>query len=404
MRNQYFRTKITELFKIKHPILCGGLMWLGNAEYAAAAVNAGGMGFLTAKTFPDPIEFKDELLKAWDLTAGQPFGVNLYQSMRPEENKVLNGHLKIALDTGIRHFETAGLPPTDFLPHLKEADAIVLHKVSTVRHAISAARKLDIDAVTIVGAECGGHPGLELVSSLVQAVVGPEQIEIPVVIGDRTVQVSEFISTPKSCSGDCKSDWSAVDANGNDVAWISHKKIENSKKGKEGHSHGADFHGWGGMSDGVMKDVYNDIPEIKQEILDFAKDVLKAYPTDGEKSKLPKGVWLFRKIKTGILRGISVYGPAFRGKDSARGLQNVDLILQGTPSFNGNTLVADIHHSNGDRAEDGYEPYLTARYNPSRNSDIQGISFKGMRFSIYAKAGIVQRKGYSDEIQTVKKI
>jgi len=91
-------------------------MWLGNAEYAAAAVNAGGMGFLTAKTFPDPIEFKDELLKAWNLTSGQPFGVNLYQSMRPEENEVLNGHLKIALDAGIRHFETAGLPPTDFLP------------------------------------------------------------------------------------------------------------------------------------------------------------------------------------------------------------------------------------------------------------------------------------------------
>ena len=183
MRKQCFRTKITELFNIKHPILCGGLMWLGNAEYAAAAVNAGGMGFITAKTFPDPAEFKDELSKAWDLTSGQPFGVNLYQSMRPEENEVLNGHLKIALDSGVRHFETAGLPPTDFLPQLKEANSIVLHKVSTVRHAISAARKLDIDAVTIVGAECGGHPGLELVSSLVQAVVGPDQIEIPVVIG-----------------------------------------------------------------------------------------------------------------------------------------------------------------------------------------------------------------------------
>ena len=183
MRKQYFRTKITELFNIKHPILCGGLMWLGNAEYAAAAVNSGGMGFITAKTFPDPAEFKDELSKAWDLTSGQPFGVNLYQSMRPEENEVLNGHLKIALDSGVRHFETAGLPPTDFLPQLKEANSIVLHKVSTVRHAVSAARKLDIDAITIVGAECGGHPGLELVSSLVQAVVGPDQIEIPVVIG-----------------------------------------------------------------------------------------------------------------------------------------------------------------------------------------------------------------------------
>ena len=183
MRKQYFRTKITELFNIKHPILCGGLMWLGNAEYAAAAVNAGGMGFITAKTFPDPAAFKDELSKAWDLTSGQPFGVNLYQSMRPEENEVLNGHLKIALDSGVRHFETAGLPPTDFLPKLKEANSIVLHKVSTVRHAVSAARKLDIDAITIVGAECGGHPGLELVSSLVQAVVGPDRIDIPVVIG-----------------------------------------------------------------------------------------------------------------------------------------------------------------------------------------------------------------------------
>ena len=183
MRKQYFRTKITELFNIKHPILCGGLMWLGNAEYAAAAVNAGGMGFITAKTFPDPAEFKDELSKAWDLTSGQPFGVNLYQSMRPEENEVLNGHLKLALDSGVRHFETAGLPPTDFLPQLKEANSIVLHKVSTVRHAVSAARKLDIDAITIVGAECGGHPGLEFVSSLVQAVVGPDRIDIPVVIG-----------------------------------------------------------------------------------------------------------------------------------------------------------------------------------------------------------------------------
>lgn len=158
-------------------------MWLANAEYAAAAVNAGGFGFITAKTFPDSREFKDEIAKALAMTEGKPVGVNLYQSMRPEENEILEGHLKVSLEAGIRHFETAGMPPTDFLPQLKEANAIVLHKVSTVRHALSASRKLDIDAVTIVGAECGGHPGLELVSSLIQGVVGPEQIEIPVIIG-----------------------------------------------------------------------------------------------------------------------------------------------------------------------------------------------------------------------------
>ncbi len=158
-------------------------MWLADAVYVAAVVNAGGMGFMTAKTFPDPEEFRDEIGKAFDLTSGRPIGVNLYQSMRPEENEILGGHLKIALEAGVRHFETAGMPPSDFLPELKEAGSIVIHKVSTVRHAISAARKLDIDAVIIVGAECGGHPGLELVSSLIQGVIGPQQINIPVVIG-----------------------------------------------------------------------------------------------------------------------------------------------------------------------------------------------------------------------------
>ena len=70
-------------------------MWLADANYTAAAVNAGGMGFLTAKTFPDPTQFKDELEKALSLTSGKPIGVNLYQSMRAEENEVLEGHLKI---------------------------------------------------------------------------------------------------------------------------------------------------------------------------------------------------------------------------------------------------------------------------------------------------------------------
>ena len=183
MREPLFSTRITELFNIKHPILCGGLMWLADADYTAAAVNAGGMGFLTAKTFPDPGHFRNELEKALSLTSGKPIGVNLYQSMRPEENEVLEGHLKIALDAGIRFFETAGLPPTSLLPELKEAGSKVLHKVSTVRHALSAATKLDIDAITIVGAECGGHPGLELVSSLIHSVLGPQQIDIPVVVG-----------------------------------------------------------------------------------------------------------------------------------------------------------------------------------------------------------------------------
>ena len=134
MREPLFSTRITKLFNIEHPILCGGLMWLADANYTAAAVNAGGMGFLTAKTFPDPTQFKDELEKALSLTSGKPIGVNLYQSMRAEENEVLEGHLKIALDKGVRFFETAGLPPTTLLPKLKEAGSIVLHKVLSLIH------------------------------------------------------------------------------------------------------------------------------------------------------------------------------------------------------------------------------------------------------------------------------
>ena len=77
MREPLFSTRITKLFNIEHPILCGGLMWLADANYTAAAVNAGGMGFLTAKTFPDPTQFKDELEKALSVTSGKPIGVNL---------------------------------------------------------------------------------------------------------------------------------------------------------------------------------------------------------------------------------------------------------------------------------------------------------------------------------------
>jgi NADH:quinone reductase (non-electrogenic) len=162
-----FTTRITQLFGIEHPILCGGLMWLSDARYVAASVNAGGMGFITARTFPDPGRFREELQTCRELTKGRPFGVNLYLTPRPEENAFLKGHLDILLKEGVRALETSGLPPKEFLPALKEAGAKVMHKTSTVRHAISAA-KLGVDAVAVVGAECGGHPGLALVGTMVR--------------------------------------------------------------------------------------------------------------------------------------------------------------------------------------------------------------------------------------------
>ena len=86
-----FKTRITELFGIDHPILCGGLMWLSDATYVAAGVNAGGMGFVTARTFPDPGAFRAELQKCRSLTGGKAFGVNLYLTPREAENTFLAG-------------------------------------------------------------------------------------------------------------------------------------------------------------------------------------------------------------------------------------------------------------------------------------------------------------------------
>jgi len=236
--------------------------------------------------------------------------------------------------------------------------------------------------------------------------------EIPVIIGDQKVNVAKFISTPKQCGGDCKADWTVVDANNQEVAWISHKKYKESNIGKKvggkDYSHAGDFFGYGGMSDSLMKNVYDENKEIKDEINDFATSVKNKFPVEDGEIQLPlisygnkgkTGLWIYRKITNGLIRAMSVYGVGF-GKGNPRGLQNVDLILQGVPSFNNETpprLVANGgYHSNGekpDRLEGGYEPVLVAKYNPSRNQDIQGMKFMGVRFSIFPLAAVKQRKG-----------
>ena len=177
-----YKTRLTELLGIRHPILCGGLMYLADANYVAAVVNAGAMGFITAKTFPDPDAFRAELRRCGELTGGKPFGVNLYFSQQPGANEVLRGHTEILIEEGVRVVETSGLPPKPALPALKEAGCTVIHKVSAVRHALSA-QKLGVDALTVVGAECGGHPGIYLVGTMVQGLVAAQKLHLPLAIG-----------------------------------------------------------------------------------------------------------------------------------------------------------------------------------------------------------------------------
>ncbi len=181
MTPQVFSTPITELFGIRHPLICGGMMWLANADYVGAVVNAGAMGFITPRSFPTPEDFRAELRRCWRITDGKPFGVNLYVSARPEANDGLATFLDIAIEEKVRFVETAGYSPREFLPRIKDAGIEVIHKCTTLRHALSAERA-GVDAVTILGAEAGGHPGAQLVGTMVQGAQVPDELTIPVVL------------------------------------------------------------------------------------------------------------------------------------------------------------------------------------------------------------------------------
>lgn len=177
-----FRTPITELFGIEHPILCGGLMWLADAQYVAAVVNAGAMGFITPRSFPTLEDFRAQLKLARQLTEGKPFGVNLYISGQQDQNSLLQQWVELALEEGVRHFETAGYSPSAWLPQLKAAGAVVVHKCTTIRHALRA-EKDGVDAIALIGAECGGHPGSAITSAFSLGALASEQLSVPYVIG-----------------------------------------------------------------------------------------------------------------------------------------------------------------------------------------------------------------------------
>lgn len=183
MRPQTFRTRITDLLGIRHPILCGGLgPKVSDARYVAAVVNAGGMGFIVGAGFPDPDEFREQLRLCRQLTRGQNFGVNLYISRQAGGIDRVRQQIDILIEEKVSCVETAGASPEPVVPLLKEAGIKVLHKMPAVRYAHTAVR-MGVDAVIIIGNECGGHPGIYQIGSIVQAAQAPREIALPVVIG-----------------------------------------------------------------------------------------------------------------------------------------------------------------------------------------------------------------------------
>lgn len=175
-----FETRITKLFNIKYPIICGGMYWLGRAELAAAVANAGGLCFITAATFPELKDLRAEIRKARDLT-DKPIGlnINLFPGARPQP---VEEWVQVAVEEKIPVVETSGRSPEPILGALHEGGVKILHKVAGVRYARTAER-IGCDAVCVVGFECGGHPGLDTVTTLVMVPLAADAVSIPLVAG-----------------------------------------------------------------------------------------------------------------------------------------------------------------------------------------------------------------------------
>ncbi|WP_316149661.1 nitronate monooxygenase [Cupriavidus sp. BIC8F] len=177
-----FQTRLAALLNIRYPILLGGMHLLGTSDVVAAVVNAGAMGFITARSFPTLDAFRADLRRCRTLTRGRPFGVNVTLSAREDRNRLAAAWVDMALEEGVRVFESAGMSPEQLVAPIHAGGGLLIHKCPSVRHALTAQR-LGVDAVALVGLEEGGHPGANQLSAFVNGAFALERVEIPLVIG-----------------------------------------------------------------------------------------------------------------------------------------------------------------------------------------------------------------------------
>jgi NAD(P)H-dependent flavin oxidoreductase YrpB (nitropropane dioxygenase family) len=170
------RTRITDLLGIEHPVVQGGMMWVGRAELAAAVSNAGGLGILTALTQPTPDGLRREIERCRTMT-DKPFGVNLtiLPSVSPPPYA---DYRRAIIDMGVTIVETAGHRPQEHVEHFKAHGITVIHKCTAVRHALSAER-MGVDAISIDGFECAGHPGEDDIPGLVLIPAAADKVRVP---------------------------------------------------------------------------------------------------------------------------------------------------------------------------------------------------------------------------------
>jgi NAD(P)H-dependent flavin oxidoreductase YrpB (nitropropane dioxygenase family) len=179
------RTRVTELLGIRYPIIQGGMQWVGRAELASAVSNAGGLGILTGLTQPTPQGLSQEIERCRSMTDA-PFGVNMtvFPAITPPP---YDAYIDVIIESGVKIVETAGNKAIEFWPKMKAAGISIIHKCVAVRHALSAER-LGVDAVSIDGFECAGHPGEEDIPGLVLIPLAARALKVPLIasggIGD----------------------------------------------------------------------------------------------------------------------------------------------------------------------------------------------------------------------------
>ena len=172
------KTRITDLFGIEHPIIQGGMHYVGFAELAAAVSNAGGLGTITGLTQKTPADLSNEIARCNEMT-NKPFAVNL-TFLPTVSSPDYPGYVKAIIEGGVQVVETAGRNPAQVMPYLKDAGIKVIHKCTSVRHALKA-QEIGCDAVSVDGFECGGHPGEDDIPNMILLPRAADELEIPFV-------------------------------------------------------------------------------------------------------------------------------------------------------------------------------------------------------------------------------
>ena len=172
------QTRFTQLFGVEHPIVQGGMQWVGRASLVSAVANAGALGFITALTQPTPEDLEKEIKRCRDMT-DKPFGVNLtiLPALKPPPYAE---YRQAIIESGVKIVETAGYNPQEHIAELKKHGVKVIHKCTAVRHAVKA-EKIGADAISIDGFECAGHPGEDDIPGLILIPAAADKVTIPMI-------------------------------------------------------------------------------------------------------------------------------------------------------------------------------------------------------------------------------